>query len=193
MSDLSSIALIYHFTNNHTGDFGGIYFDDYNTNNNSANQVRSNFTDLSSRQYKTDYILTHSKISQDTTFIINSNLFLNHLENNVLFKNEKTLLTLDSTGKNISSAINYGANTNIKYNLSKIIIINSGAEISSDIVPNTLFTAEYKGVGYYIFGNAMLNLQPINIAFGGRYGTKYGEKIFALGTNITNKLTNELA
>jgi hypothetical protein len=186
------MALIYHFTNFHNGDFGGINFDDYNTNNNSANQVRSNFTDLSDRQYKTDFIFTHSLTSNDTNFIINSNIFLNHLENNILYEKEKSLLLLDSTGKNVSSAFNYGINTNINYNISEKIIINSGAEISSNIVPQTLFLQEYKGVGYLIFGNITLNLQSTNILFGGRYGTKYGKNIFAAGMNISNKLSNEL-
>jgi hypothetical protein len=63
-SDNSAFAIIYHFSNNYNGNFGGIYFQDYNTNDNSPNQVRPNFNDFRDRNYKTDYILSHSIISQ---------------------------------------------------------------------------------------------------------------------------------
>ena len=194
-SNQSSFSLLYHFTNFYTGDFGGILPIDYNKNNTAASQVRSNFTTLTDRQYKTDLIFLHSYHSIDSNLIINSNLFFNHLENNIYYGNDTFLveLFLDSTGRNIASAYNYGYNTNLKYNLSNLFCINTGIEINSNNVLNTLLTNNFNGFGYNIYGMGVLDFNTTNISLGGRYGHKYDKNVFSFGGSITKNITKKMS
>ena len=193
-SNQSVFSLLYHFTNFHTGDFGGILFNDYNKINTSASQVRSNFSTLTDRQYKTDLIFLHSYHSIDTNIIINSNIFLNNLENNIYYGKDSSFIALfgDSTERDIASIYNYGINTNIKYNLFNFLSINAGAEICSNNIPNTLLTKDFNGFGYNIFGIGIFNFSSTTISLGSRYGQKYEKNIFSIGGNVTQKIIEQL-
>jgi len=192
-SEQSAFSLLYHFTNFYTGDFGGIFFTDYNQNNNAPNQVRPNFATLTDRQYNTNLIFSHSYHSQDSNLIINSNLFLNHLENNINYGKDTLFIRSfgDSTGRNIASNFNYGLNTNLKYNLSDLVSINSGVEVSSNNVPKTLITKEFTGIGFNIYTMGIFNFDATNISLGGRYGQHYDKNIFSLGSSISKNITEK--
>jgi hypothetical protein len=189
ISDFSSISLLYHFSNYQTGDFGGIYFPDYNTNNNQANLIRTNFSGLKERQYKNDIIFIFSKNNSDSNFITNTNLFFNTEENNLIFQNQKELLLIDSTGKNISNWNNFGINTHIKYIISKIISMNFGGELSYNSLPNSIITTEYSGLGYNLFVNGDFTINSLIFSAGARIANKYSKPLFSFGGNITNNFS----
>jgi len=184
LSDLSAISLLYHFSNYYTGDFGGIFFADYNTNSN-RHLLRSNFSNLSNRQYRTDFILSHSALTADSNLIVNSNLFFNHSENNILFRNEKELLKIDSSGRNISHGTNYGINTNLKYNLFEKISFDFGGELFYVKVPNSVITKDFEGLGYKVFGLTNAKISSLKISFGGRFANKYDKQLIGYGGNIS--------
>ena len=187
LSDRSAISLLYHFSNYHTGDFGGIFFADYG---NSLNLVRSNFSNLSNRQYRSDIILSHSALTADSTLTVNSNLFFNHNENNILFRNEIELLKIDSAGRNLSNTINYGINTNLRYNLFDRISLNFGGELFYIKIPNSAITKEFSGFGSKIFGLASTEISSFDLSFGGRFANKYSHNLIGFGGNLAKNFSN---
>jgi len=185
LSDLQAISFLYHFSNYHTGDFGGIFFPDFNTNNNQQNLVRPNFDSLRSRQYRTDLIFSHSILTKDSNLTVNSNLFFNHNENNIFFRNEKELLKLDSTGKNISHTVNYGINSNLKYFLTAKTSFDFGGEIFYVKIPNSVITKEFNGFGTKLFASGITEISSLKLFFGGRFANKYDKNLVGIGGNIS--------
>ena len=185
LSDLSSISLLYHFSNYYSGDFGGINFANFNTNNNQANLVNSNFSSLANRQYRTDLVFTHSTVTNDSSLIVNSNIFLNHNENNILFQRQKELLQFDSTGKNITNDFNAGIHSNAKYQLFHCFRINAGIEISYSNYTETIISKEFKGINYNLYGLGTIQKNIFEISGGCRFENKFTKQLFSLGGNIT--------
>lgn len=185
LSELSSISLLYHFSNYYSGDFGGVNFADFNTNDNIANLVGSNFSNLANRQYRTDVAFTHSALTSDSLLIVNSNIFMNHNENNILFQRQNELLQFDSTGKNITNNLNIGINSNAKYQLFHWLKINAGAEISYSNHSETIISKEFKGINYNIYGLGTIQANIFELSAGCRLENKFDKQLFSFGGNVT--------
>jgi len=54
-------------------------------------------------------------------------------------------------------------------------------------------TNEYNGVGYYVFGSSRLKSEFASVMFGGRYGMKFDEDIFAVGSNFSININNNFS
>jgi hypothetical protein len=130
-------------------------------------------------------------ITGDSNLTVNSNLFFNHNENNILFKNEVELLKIDSAGKSISNAINYGINTNLKYNLFEKISFDFGGELFYVKVPNGVITKEFGGFGYKLFALNETKINSLKISFGGRFANKYDKQLIGFGGCLTKYFNSE--
>lgn len=176
LSEKSGVSLLYHFVNYYTGDFGGILFSD--NSNAAANTTGSNFSDLQNRQYRTDVILNYQY--NDSSFLLNSNMFFNHNENNIFFAKQKELLELDSTGKSIGTQINYGINTRGKYSVNNWLYLIFGGELSYCNLDETLLNESFTGIQFNSFFLAKFSL----FSCGVRYEKKYSENLLSYGARI---------
>jgi hypothetical protein len=192
ISALSVISLLYHFTNYEQGDFGGVLFLDYNTNNNSPNETRSNFSNLADRQYNTDVILSYWQSADDTSLVFNANAFFKHKENNILFASQKELLMIDSSGRNIARAVDYGVNSYLCYSLLENVKLDAGGEIGYNNVPMTLLNSQYDGVGASVYGNATATMGDALLSVGARIARKYGQSLFSAGARADKNFAQNL-
>jgi hypothetical protein len=189
ISDLSDISLLYHFNNYYTGDFGGIMFEDYAT---GSNLLRSNFQNLQNRQYNTDVILTYSTSTSDSAFILSSNLFCKHYENDILFANDTTLLMIEPSGKDVIYSLNAGVNANAKYQFSQNIKLNAGGQFQYIKLPQSIISKYFEGLDYNIYAAADVSIDSIDVFLGGRAAMKYDKALFSLGGNLTYNFSEQM-
>lgn len=185
LSDLSTIAIIYNFTNYYSGDFGGINFTDFENNNfESASLVKTNFSGLASRQYRNDITLTYATQNSDSSFIMTNNIFFTNEENNIIWENEDKILAIDSSGKNTVNGQLIGAKTNLSYNFFKVFTLYSGAEFAFANIPKTIIYNDISGFNYNVFSYINYGINYFSLSFGGRYENKFNENLLALASKI---------
>ncbi len=189
LSKYSTASLMYLFENYGVGDFGGIAFEQYNTNDNMPNLVATNFTDLHDRQYRNDVILSYSSVTSDTNLVLNANLFFTNNENNIFWENEKKLIVLDSSGKDVSSYIVTGANAALKYKFLDNFSLDLGSELSYYNMPTTILTNGINGLGYSLFALADYEFKFINVSTGMRYENLFDKNLLSFGVKINFNLS----
>ena len=185
ISNNSNTSFIYNFTNYYSGDFGGILFEDFNNDNdNIANLLKTNFNNLSSRQYRNDIIINYCYAEKDSNIIFKSSTFFTNEENNIFWDKDTKLMEIDTNGKNSADAQIIGINAKCNYKLYENIILNTGIEFGYDNLSKTILIDKYAGIFYnmYTLLNYSLNLFSFDI--GGRYEKKYGVDLTCFASKL---------